>query len=166
MIVFFLHVSSEGKKGKKELLNRQGHMYIHVMWPRECTWFFQVSWIRMSDLRLMSVGRYTYTTDLRFEALHSAHTDDWILRLKRPKPSDSGAYGCQISIEPHPTHTVYLTVNGKLTFLPTHSFVFSRLFSLLEKSFSTCVQPAGHRMIWVVVVLCKTGFTKGSHYKN
>ena len=60
------------------------------------------------------MGRYTYTTDLRFEALHSPHTDDWIVRLKNPRPSDSGIYGCQISTTPHRTQLVYLTVHGKL----------------------------------------------------
>ena len=29
----------------------------------------QVSWIRGSDIKLLSVGRYTYTTDLRFEGM-------------------------------------------------------------------------------------------------
>ena len=55
---------------------------------------FQVSWIRYKDTSLLTVGRYTYTTDLRFEAFHSPHTDDWIVRLKNPRPSDSGMYLC------------------------------------------------------------------------
>ena len=75
--------------------------------------FLQISWIRYKDTSLLTVGRYTYTTDLRFEALHSPHTDDWIVRLKNPRPSDSGIYGCQISTTPHRTQLVYLTVHGK-----------------------------------------------------
>ena len=59
------------------------------------------------------MGRYTYTTDLRFEAFHSPHTDDWIVRLKNPRPSDSGFYGCQISTTPHRTQLIYLTVHGR-----------------------------------------------------
>ena len=76
----------------------------------------QISWIRYKDTSLLTVGRYTYTTDLRFEAFHSHHTDDWIVRLKNPKPSDSGVYGCQISTTPHRTQLVYLTVHGNFIF--------------------------------------------------
>ena len=75
---------------------------------------FQVSWIRHSDTSLLTVGRYTYTTDLRFESFHSPHTEDWILQLRNPKPTDSGVYECQISTTPHLTHKVYLTVHGKV----------------------------------------------------
>ena len=68
----------------------------------------QVSWIRMSDTTLLSVGRYTYTTDLRFEAFHSAHADDWIISLKDPKASDTGAYGCQVvHVAKHVTIWIY-----------------------------------------------------------
>ena len=78
---------------------------------------FQISWIRYKDTSLLTVGRYTYTTDLRFEAFHSPHTDDWVVRLKNPQPSDSGIYGCQISTTPHRTQLVYLTVHGKIIFV-------------------------------------------------
>ena len=81
--------------------------------PSLTSCFLQISWIRYKDTSLLTVGRYTYTTDLRFEALHSPHTDDWIVRLKNPRPSDSGIYGCQISTTPHRTQLVYLTVHGK-----------------------------------------------------
>lgn len=74
---------------------------------------FQVSWIRHSDTSLLTVGRYTYTTDLRFESFHSPHTEDWILQLRNPKPTDSGVYECQISTTPHLTHKIFLTVHGK-----------------------------------------------------
>ena len=82
----------------------------------------QISWIRYKDTSLLTVGRYTYTTDLRFEAFHSHHTDDWIVRLKNPKPSDSGVYGCQISTTPHRTQLVYLTVHGNFIFFFAGAF--------------------------------------------
>ena len=89
-----------------------GHMP-KMCWS--CRIPLQVSWIRYKDTSLLTVGRYTYTTDLRFEAFHSPHTDDWIVRLKNPRSSDSGVYGCQISTTPHRTQLVYLTVHGKTT---------------------------------------------------
>jgi hypothetical protein len=97
--------------------------------------FFQVSWIRYRDTSLLTVGRYTYTTDLRFEAFHSPHTDDWIVRLKAPRPTDSGVYGCQISTTPHRTQKVYLTVHGKCSF---HFASKKSINTMLDKYMLSC----------------------------
>lgn len=94
--------------------------------PFQSCFCLQVSWIRYKDTSLLTVGRYTYTTDLRFEAFHSPHTDDWIVRLKNPRPSDSGFYGCQISTTPHRTQLVYLTVHGRSLYL-VHKYVHLKL---------------------------------------
>ncbi|XP_042881817.1 zwei Ig domain protein zig-8-like [Penaeus japonicus] len=69
-----------------------------------------VSWIRGRDLRILAVGRYTYTTDLRYEALHQAGTNQWTLRIKSVQPRDEGTYECQISTKPIKVFTTYLTV--------------------------------------------------------
>ena len=64
-----------------------------------------VSWIRLQDLSLLTVGRYTYTSDLRFdppifyfppfasrfEGIHAKHSPDWQLALKNTRLTDSGA---------------------------------------------------------------------------
>ena len=67
-----------------------------------------VSWIRLQDLSLLTVGRYTYTSDLRFdllpfstfffvptrfEGIHAKHSPDWQLALKNTRLTDSGALG-------------------------------------------------------------------------
>ena len=69
-----------------------------------------VSWIRLKDLSLLTVGRYTYTSDLRFglsslfhlffvcsgprfEGIHAKHSPDWQLALKNTRLTDSGALG-------------------------------------------------------------------------
>ncbi|TGZ49820.1 Neurotrimin-like protein [Temnothorax longispinosus] len=69
-----------------------------------------VSWVRHRDIHLLTVGRYTYTSDQRFEALHSPHTEDWTLRIRYPQRKDSGIYECQISTTPPIGHPVYLTI--------------------------------------------------------
>ncbi|KAF5299310.1 hypothetical protein FQA39_LY02483 [Lamprigera yunnana] len=69
-----------------------------------------VSWVRHRDIHLLTVGRYTYTSDQRFEAMHSPHTEDWTLRIRYPQKKDSGIYECQISTTPPIGHPVYLTV--------------------------------------------------------
>ncbi|XP_026275336.1 zwei Ig domain protein zig-8-like isoform X3 [Frankliniella occidentalis] len=69
-----------------------------------------VSWVRHRDIHLLTVGRYTYTSDQRFEAVHSPHTEDWTLRIRYPQRKDSGLYECQISTTPPMGHSMYLTV--------------------------------------------------------
>ena len=75
--------------------------------------FFQVSWMRGRDLRILTVGRYTYTSDLRYEALHQDGTNQWTLSIKSAQPRDQGTYECQISTKPIKAFTTYLKVLRK-----------------------------------------------------
>lgn len=69
--------------------------------------------MRHRDIHLLTVGRYTYTSDQRFEALHLEFSDEWTLRIRYPQAKDSGIYECQISTTPPIGHKVYLTVVGE-----------------------------------------------------
>lgn len=73
----------------------------------------QVSWIRHRDIHLLTVGRYTYTSDQRFRAIHQPHSEDWILQIKYPQHRDSGIYECQVSSTPHISHYIQLDVIGE-----------------------------------------------------
>ncbi|CAG9815364.1 unnamed protein product [Phaedon cochleariae] len=70
----------------------------------------KVSWVRHRDIHLLTVGRYTYTSDQRFEAVHTPHTEEWTLRLRYPQKKDSGIYECQISTTPPIGHFVFLSI--------------------------------------------------------
>uniref|UniRef100_A0A146LIB2 Neurotrimin n=2 Tax=Lygus hesperus TaxID=30085 RepID=A0A146LIB2_LYGHE len=69
-----------------------------------------VSWVRHRDIHLLTVGRYTYTSDQRFRAIHHAGTEDWSLQIKYPQHRDTGVYECQISTTPHMSHFIHLNV--------------------------------------------------------
>ncbi|KAF6207678.1 hypothetical protein GE061_016125 [Apolygus lucorum] len=69
-----------------------------------------VSWVRHRDIHLLTVGRYTYTSDQRFRAIHHAGTEDWSLQIKYPQHRDTGIYECQISTTPHMSHFIHLNV--------------------------------------------------------
>ncbi|XP_076036659.1 zwei Ig domain protein zig-8-like [Oratosquilla oratoria] len=69
-----------------------------------------VSWIRRRDLRILTVGKYTYTSDLRYEALHPEGTNQWTLMIKSVQPRDEGVYECQISTKPIKAFVTYLRV--------------------------------------------------------
>ncbi|XP_014473810.1 PREDICTED: lachesin-like [Dinoponera quadriceps] len=74
-----------------------------------------VSWVRHRDIHLLTVGRYTYTSDQRFEAMHTLHAEEWILRIRYPQEKDSGIYECQISTTPPIGHWIHLTVVEPVT---------------------------------------------------
>lgn len=74
----------------------------------------QVSWVRHRDIHLLTVGRYTYTSDQRFEAQHKPRSEEWELRIRSPQRRDSGQYECQISTTPPIGMPVYLNIVGKL----------------------------------------------------
>ncbi|GBP47513.1 Zwei Ig domain protein zig-8 [Eumeta japonica] len=69
-----------------------------------------VSWVRHRDIHLLTVGRYTYTSDQRFEAQHKPRSEEWALRIRSPQRRDSGQYECQISTTPPIGHAVYLNI--------------------------------------------------------
>ena len=114
---------------------REGNIVCFYGWRRKFVYSisFQVSWVRHRDIHLLTVGRYTYTSDQRFEALHLPHAEEWTLRIRYPQKKDSGIYECQISTTPPIGHPVYLTIVGKEEFrLKMEKTLF---FSELRKSF-------------------------------
>jgi hypothetical protein len=72
----------------------------------------QVSWIRTSDLHILTWGTLTYTSDSRFEALHTPGSEVWTLRIMSAQPRDQGKYECQVNTDPKLNFAVLLTVKG------------------------------------------------------
>lgn len=52
--------------------------------------FFSVS------LLVKPVGKFTYTSDQRFQAVHMDNSDDWTLQIRYPQRKDAGIYECQV----------------------------------------------------------------------
>ena len=78
-----------------------------------CLRFFQVSWIRHDNLEILTAGRYTYTSDQRYEALNPEESTDWILRIRNTQLKDSGRYECQVSTQPIRSFFFNLRVVGE-----------------------------------------------------
>lgn len=47
-------------------------------------YIFQVSWIRKSDLHILTVGLASYTSEHKFLPLHPDGSDEWNLRISNP----------------------------------------------------------------------------------
>ncbi|KAJ8884383.1 hypothetical protein PR048_016240 [Dryococelus australis] len=75
----------------------------------------QVSWIRRRDAHILTVDRYTFIADERFQAFLVEATDTWTLQIKYVQARDAGQYECQVSTEPKMSHFITLNVVGEYT---------------------------------------------------
>ena len=78
---------------------------------------FQVSWIRKSDLHVLTSDVLTFTGDQRFSAHHASDSNSWALQIKYTQLRDAGEYQCQVNTEPKISFSVFLTVKGKLSII-------------------------------------------------
>lgn len=79
-----------------------------------------VSWIRRRDAHILTVDRYTFIADERFQAFLVEATDTWTLQVKYVQARDAGQYECQVSTEPKMSHFITLNVVGM--YLTVHDF--------------------------------------------
>ncbi|XP_055946665.1 titin-like isoform X1 [Argiope bruennichi] len=70
----------------------------------------QVSWVRQRDLHILTVGKYTYTSDQRFTSIHLDNSEVWTLEIKYVQKKDAGVYECQVSTEPKMSLSINLNV--------------------------------------------------------
>ena len=82
-----------------------------------CTYIYyillQVSWVRHRDVSLISVGKYKYIKDARFQIVNDRH-EEWVLVIKDVGLDDQGLYECQVNTSPLLRQAFYLHVVGKL----------------------------------------------------
>lgn len=69
-----------------------------------------VSWIRMRDHHLITVGRQTYSSDDRFSVTYTRHLNKWTLHLRYPQSRDEGTYVCQLATHPPMTFLSTLVI--------------------------------------------------------
>jgi len=97
------------------LFNRYSHLFVSdgAGYITHNAWILvQVSWIRTRDLHILTWGTLTYTSDSRFEALHTPGSEVWTLRIMSAQPRDEGKYECQVNTDPKVNFGVLLTVKG------------------------------------------------------
>lgn len=47
-----------------------------------------VSWVRHRDIHLLTVGKFSYTSDNRFQCIHDVDAEEWILKVSKQKLHD------------------------------------------------------------------------------
>jgi len=94
---------------------------------------YTVSWIRASDVTVLSVGHLTFSSDERFSVLEIPRprlaASDWSLTLKNASVEDSGMYECQVNTDPKMNRKFHLAVKGK----PGNTQRDSPYYSLIER---------------------------------
>ena len=92
--------------------HRRHKTQLELSFSTKC--YLQVSWLRHDDTHLLTIGRLTYTSDMRFKAIHKLYSEDYLLQIKPTTHRDSGKYACQISTTPPNSHIVTLNIAGTL----------------------------------------------------
>ncbi|XP_076033802.1 uncharacterized protein LOC143020847 [Oratosquilla oratoria] len=108
----------------------------------------RVSWIRRSDLHVLTTGSTTYTSDDRFEARHQEGSPYWVLVLRRPVTRDSGVYECQVSTQPKMYRRFTLTVREPRAEIAGASEVFMRAGSDINVTCVVIGAPRGTPIQW------------------
>ena len=54
-----------------------------------------ISWIRLSDFHILSIGMLLYSRDSRYTVLHSPNRAIWTLQIRGVEERDEGEYQCQ-----------------------------------------------------------------------
>ena len=67
----------------------------------------------MRDADILTVDRFTFVGDERFEAHYSPEQETWKLIIKYVQERDAGLYECQVSPEPKMSQVFNLRVVGK-----------------------------------------------------
>ncbi|XP_043283587.1 lachesin-like isoform X2 [Venturia canescens] len=78
------------------IVGQKAELKCHVKHPGNRT----VSWMRKSDLHILTSSIITYTSDARFSVKHPEASDEWRLTIAFVQPRDAGVYECQVNTEP------------------------------------------------------------------
>lgn len=87
------------------------------MKKKKCFVCFQVSWMRKSDLHILTSSIITYTSDARFSVKHPEASDEWRLTIAFVQPRDAGVYECQVNTEPKMMLAFWLRVEGNYSII-------------------------------------------------
>jgi len=75
---------------------------------------YMVTWMRVADVSVLSVGAFTFSSDSRFSVIHvprpRINADDWTLGITNSQMKDSGLYECSVNTLPKISHVVTLNV--------------------------------------------------------
>merc|ERR1719331_1925598 len=75
---------------------------------------YMVTWMRVADVTVLSVGALTFSSDPRFSVIHvprpRIRADDWTLVISATEARDAGTYECSVNTLPKISHKVALSV--------------------------------------------------------
>lgn len=81
---------------------------------------FQISWMRKSDLHILTSENFVFSGDQRFAVLHNENSDEWNLRIDYVTAKDSGFYECQLNTQPKLKLSIQLEVTGNFVVMANY----------------------------------------------
>jgi len=76
---------------------------------------YTVSWIRASDVTVLSVGHLAFSSDSRIGVVQVDRpllsATDWNLSIEKSSKADDGLYECQVNTEPKINYKIFLSVS-------------------------------------------------------
>ncbi|XP_076042106.1 uncharacterized protein LOC143026004 [Oratosquilla oratoria] len=107
-----------------------------------------VSWIRRSDLHVLTTGDAEYTSDSRFHMKHVEGSPYWILVIHKPTTRDSGIYECQVSTQPKMFRRFTLSIIEPRAEISGTSELFMRAGSDINVTCVVVGAPRGTPIQW------------------
>ena len=108
VVIIFTHGVRTSKK------HSNAAWWVTLKSPDLYFFFFQVSWIRHSNSKLLAVNSYIYTQNHRVKVFHeNSDAKVWKLSLNPVIVEDQDLYECQVSTTPTTAHFMAVEVVGK-----------------------------------------------------
>ncbi|XP_050738805.1 hemicentin-1-like [Eriocheir sinensis] len=100
-----------------------------------------VSWIRQSDLHVISANQLIFTSDDRFKVRMDNETSSFELEVRTALTNDSGVYECQVNTRPKLSRPVTLTVQATGASIHGPAEVYIKTGSTLVLTCSAALHP-------------------------
>ena len=125
---------SHTKKILSNVISKSAHLF-----PIELISVIKVSWLRCSDVVVLTVGSLVFSSDPRMGVVHLPRPwqemSVWALRISQVAERDQGVYQCQVNTEPKISLPVNLAVAGR------RKFFFIKLCDAVGNNVQTSSTP-------------------------
>ncbi|XP_068237189.1 neurotrimin-like [Palaemon carinicauda] len=125
-----------------------------------------VSWIRQSDLHVISANELTFTTDDRFRVVIDNLTSSFSLEVISALRNDSGVYECQVNTRPKLSRPITLNVQVPSAKIQGPSDLYIKSGSTLVISCTALLHPDANGTRFGVQKRVKVGEELGEIEEN
>ena len=127
--------------------------------------YFQVSWLRGSDLQVLSSGWDKFTSDNRIRIFPADQSHSWTLSITNVTTKDTGAYLCQVNTEPKLTLRYILTVEGNFQSLRRKKCTYAIIMMWRYQKYVYIFSDSDSNPVCFVSQFFTQNFTRTEYYQ-